>query len=155
MIIVGAGGHQNHRQEHSRRLQSREGLPRGADYENALSSAHHQVVPAEAARDTCNVYGKGVIGERAAQKLFAKFKNGDLDLEDTLRSERPSELYEKHMKALLKEDGRQTNPELAEKMKCVNCAVTISNHLQSIGFSQNLGAWVPHEFNETNKKIAF
>ncbi|UYV70793.1 hypothetical protein LAZ67_8000633 [Cordylochernes scorpioides] len=40
----------------------------------------------------CNVHGKCVIGERAAQKWFAKFKNGDLDLEDTPRSGRPSEL---------------------------------------------------------------
>ncbi|UYV73948.1 hypothetical protein LAZ67_11001559 [Cordylochernes scorpioides] len=30
--------------------------------------------------------------------------------------------------------------------------VTISNHLQSIGFSQKLEAWVPHELNETNKE---
>ncbi|UYV84391.1 SETMAR [Cordylochernes scorpioides] len=40
----------------------------------------------EAVWDICNVYGKGVIRERAAQKWFAKFKNGDLDLEDTPRS---------------------------------------------------------------------
>ncbi|UYV69745.1 K02A2.6-like [Cordylochernes scorpioides] len=63
---------------------------------------------AEAARDICNVYGKGVIGERAAQKWFGKFKNGDLDLEDTTRSGRPSEFDEEHLKGLLKEDGRQT-----------------------------------------------
>ncbi|UYV74835.1 hypothetical protein LAZ67_12001208 [Cordylochernes scorpioides] len=47
-------------------------------------------------------------GDRAAQKLFAKFKNGDLDLEDTPRSGRPSEFDEEHLKALLKEDGCQT-----------------------------------------------
>ncbi|UYV84967.1 hypothetical protein LAZ67_X004146 [Cordylochernes scorpioides] len=51
---------------------------------------------------------KGVIGERAAQKWFEKFKNGDLDLEETLRSGRPSEFDEEYLKALLKEDGRQT-----------------------------------------------
>ncbi|UYV73106.1 hypothetical protein LAZ67_10001839 [Cordylochernes scorpioides] len=42
---------------------------------------------AEAARDICNVYGKGVIGKRAAQKWFAKFKNCDLDLEDALEAD--------------------------------------------------------------------
>ncbi|UYV83500.1 hypothetical protein LAZ67_23001248 [Cordylochernes scorpioides] len=87
----------------------------------------------EAARDICNVYGKGVIGERAAQKWFAKFKNGDLDLEDTPRSGRPSEFDEEHLKALN------------------TSAVTTSNHLQSIGFSQKLGAWGPHELNETKE----
>ncbi|UYV83996.1 hypothetical protein LAZ67_X000847 [Cordylochernes scorpioides] len=119
-------------------------------FRHLLFFAFHQgQKAAEAARDICNVYGKGVIGERAAQKWFAKFKNGDLNLEDTPRSGRPSEFDEEHLKALLKEDGRQKTRELAEKMKC--SAVTISNHLQSIDFSQKLGAWVPHELNETNK----
>ncbi|UYV72994.1 hypothetical protein LAZ67_10001418 [Cordylochernes scorpioides] len=69
----------------------------------------------QAARDKFNVYGKGVIGERAAHKWFAMFKNDDLDLEDTPRSGRPSEFEEEHLKALLKEDGHQTTYELAEK----------------------------------------
>ncbi|UYV80625.1 hypothetical protein LAZ67_19001064 [Cordylochernes scorpioides] len=38
---------------------------------------------AEAARDIGNVYGKGDIGKRAAQKWFAKFKNADLDSKRT------------------------------------------------------------------------
>ncbi|UYV66823.1 hypothetical protein LAZ67_4003005 [Cordylochernes scorpioides] len=58
-----------------------------------------------------HVYGKGVIGERAAQKWFEKFKNDDLDLEDMPRSGRPSEFDEEHLKALLKEDGRQKIPD--------------------------------------------
>ncbi|UYV69314.1 hypothetical protein LAZ67_6003231 [Cordylochernes scorpioides] len=68
---------------------------------------------------------KGVIEVRAAQKWFAKFKNGDLDLEDTPRSGRPPEFDEEDLKTPLKEDGRQTTRELAEKMKC--SAMTISN----------------------------
>ncbi|UYV73730.1 hypothetical protein LAZ67_11000570 [Cordylochernes scorpioides] len=76
---------------------------------------HRGQKAAEAARDICNVYVKGVIGEREAQIWFAKFKNGDLDLEDTPQSRRPSEFDEEHLKALLKEDGRQTTRELAEK----------------------------------------
>ncbi|UYV81704.1 hypothetical protein LAZ67_20002056 [Cordylochernes scorpioides] len=43
---------------------------------------------------------------KSSTKWFAKFKNGDLDLEDTLRIGRPSEFDEDHPKALLKEDGR-------------------------------------------------
>ncbi|UYV71056.1 hypothetical protein LAZ67_8001560, partial [Cordylochernes scorpioides] len=65
---------------------------------------HRGQKAAEAARDISNVYGKGVIGERAAQKWFAKFKNGDRDLENTPRSGRPSEFDEEHLKALMKED---------------------------------------------------
>ncbi|UYV71429.1 hypothetical protein LAZ67_8003154 [Cordylochernes scorpioides] len=87
---------------------------------------HRDQKAAEAALDICKVYGKGVIGDRTAQKWSAKFKNGDLDLEDTPRSGRQSEFNEEHLKALLKEDGRQTSRELAEKIKYI--AMTISNH---------------------------
>ena len=79
---------------------------------------HRGQKAAEAARDICNVYGEGVIGERAAQKWFAKFKNGDFDLDDTPRSGRPSKFDEDRLKALLKEESRQTSRELADKMNC-------------------------------------
>ena len=85
-----------------------------------------------------------------AQKWFAKFKNGDFNLEDTPRSGRPSEFDENRLKALLKEDGRQTTCGLAEKMDC--SAMKISNHLQSIGFTQKLGAWLPHQLTVKNKE---
>ena len=61
------------------------------------------------------VYGKGVIGESTARKWFAKFKNGNFDIEDTPRSGRPSEFDEDHLKALLKEESCQTSCKLAEK----------------------------------------
>ena len=38
---------------------------------------------AEAAWDICMVYGKGVIGESTARKWFAKFKNGNFDIDNT------------------------------------------------------------------------
>ncbi|UYV61928.1 hypothetical protein LAZ67_1007092 [Cordylochernes scorpioides] len=69
---------------------------------------HRGQKAAEAARDISNLYVKGDIGKRAPQKWFAKFKNGDLDLEDTPRSGRPSEFVEEHLKALLKVDGQTT-----------------------------------------------
>lgn len=109
---------------------------------------HRGQKAAEAARDICSVYGEGVLAVSTAQKRFAKFKNGDV--EDSPRSGRPAEFDEEHLKALLKEDGRQTSRELAEKMNI--SAMTISRHLQSIGFTQKLGAWVPHELNEENKE---
>ena len=62
---------------------------------------------AEAARDICMVYGEGVIGESTARKWFAKFKNGNFDIDDTPRSGRPSEFDEDHLKALLKEESRK------------------------------------------------
>ena len=67
---------------------------------------HRGQKAAEAARDICMIYGEGVIGESTVRKWFAKFKNGNFDIEDTLRSERPTEFDEDHLKALLKEENR-------------------------------------------------
>ena len=73
---------------------------------------------AEAAQDICMVYGEGVIGESMARKWFAKFKNGNFDINDTPYSRRPSEFDEDHLKALLKEESHQTSCELAKKINC-------------------------------------
>ena len=105
---------------------------------------------AEATRDICMVCGKGVIGESTARKWFAKFKNGNFDIDDTPRSGRPSEFDENHLKALLKEESRQTSRELVEKINCDQ--KTILNHLHSMGFAEKLGVWLPHELSENNKK---
>lgn len=44
---------------------------------------HRSQKAAEAAREICNVYGERVISESTARKWFAKFKNGDFDVDDT------------------------------------------------------------------------
>ncbi|KAK6751516.1 hypothetical protein RB195_003109 [Necator americanus] len=72
----------------------------------------------EAARDICAVYGEDAITARTARNWFAKFKNGNFDLDDSLRSGRPSDFDEDSLKALLKEDDRRSSRELAEKMYC-------------------------------------
>ena len=96
------------------------------------------------------VYGEGVIGEFTARKWFAKFKNGNFDIDDTPWSGRPSEFDEDHLKALLKEESSLTSRELAEKINCDQ--KTIFNHLHSMGFAEKLGVWVPHELSENNKE---
>ena len=94
---------------------------------------------AEAAWDICMVYKEGVIDKSLARKWFAKFKNGNFDIDDTPCSGRPSEFDEDHLKALLKEESHQTSRELAEKMNCNQ--KMILNYLHSIGFAKKLGVW--------------
>ena len=48
---------------------------------------HRGQKAAEATRDICNVYGDGLIGESTTRKWFAKFKNGDFDVEHTSQRE--------------------------------------------------------------------
>ena len=59
------------------------------------------------------VYGLGVIGK--STKWFAKFKNGNFDIDDMPCSRRPSEFDKDHLKALL-EESHQTSHKLAKKM---------------------------------------
>ena len=96
------------------------------------------------------VYGEGVIGESTARKWFAKFKNGNFDINDMPHSGRPSEFDKDHLKAIFKEESSQTSRELAEKMNCDQ--KTILNHLHSMGFAKKLGVWVPYELSENNKE---
>ena len=107
-------------------------------FRHLLFFAFHRGQKAEAARDISMIYGEGVIGESTARKWFAKFKNGNFDINDTPRSGRPSQS--------IFEESRQ----LAEKMNCDQ--KTILNHLHSMGFAEKLGVWVPHELSENNKE---
>jgi hypothetical protein len=43
----------------------------------------------EAARNICVVYGEDSIAERTSQKWFVCFKQGNFDMNDTLRLGRP------------------------------------------------------------------
>ena len=72
-----------------------------------LFAFHQGQKAAEAAQDICMVYGKGVIGESMARKWFAKFKNGNFDIDNTPCSGRPSEFDKDHLKALLKEESHK------------------------------------------------
>ena len=111
---------------------------------------HRGQKAAEAARDICMLYGEGVIGESTARKWFAKFKNNNFDIDDTPYSGKSSKFDENHLKALLKEESRQTSCKLAKKINCDQ--KTILNHLHSMGFAEKLGVWVPHELSKNNKE---
>ena len=99
------------------------------------------------------VYGEGVIGKSTARKRFVKFKYGNFDINNMPCSTRSSEFDKDHLKALLKEESRQTSCELTEKMNCDQ--KTILNHLHSMGFAKKLGVWVTHELSENNKENHF
>ena len=96
------------------------------------------------------VYRKGVIGKSTARKWFAKFKNGNFDINNMPHSRRPSEFDKDHLKALLKEESHQTSHELAKKINCNQ--KTILNHLHLMGFAEKLGVWVPHELIKNSKE---
>ena len=90
----------------------------------------------KATRDICAVYGEDAIAERTGRDWFSRFKHNNFDLNDAPRSERPVEMDEDQRKDFLKENGRQTCRELAEKINCD--FVAISRHLQWVIPSSSL-----------------
>ena len=74
-----------------------------------LFAFHQGQKAAEAAWDICMVYREGLIGKSMARKWFAKFKNGNFDIDNMPRSGRPFEFDEDHFKALSKEESCQTS----------------------------------------------
>ena len=119
-------------------------------FRHLLFFAFYRGQKAEAAQDICMVYGEGVIGKSTAGKWFAKFKNGNFDIDNMPCSGRSSEFDKDHLKALLKKESRQTSRELAKKINCNQ--KTIINHLHSMRFEKKFGVWVPHELSENNKE---
>lgn len=103
----------------------------------------------EAARTIRNVYGEAAITDRAAQKWFSRFRDGNFDLSDADRQGRTPNFDEERLDVLLHENPRQTTRELAVEMECDQS--TIVRHLQSMGKVQKLGAWVPHALSQNNK----
>ena len=99
------------------------------------------------------IFGEGVIGESTARKWFAKFKNGNFDINNMPRSRRASEFDEDHLKALSKKESHQTSCELAEKINCNQ--KTILNHLYSMGFAKNWESGCLMSLVKTTKKITF
>ncbi|KFD49132.1 hypothetical protein M513_09956 [Trichuris suis] len=69
------------------------------------------------------VYEEEAISDRVARK------EGNFDLSDSARSERPSDFDEEKLNALVHEDPRQSTRELAEK---IGCSSLLARHRQAV-----------------------
>lgn len=103
----------------------------------------------QAAIDICLVYGENAVTARVCQKWFARFREGDFDLEDRERAGRPPELVSDDLEALLDENPRQSTRELGDKLNFNHS--TILRRLHEIGKTQKLGKWVPYKLSENSK----
>ncbi|GFV00161.1 histone-lysine N-methyltransferase SETMAR [Trichonephila clavipes] len=109
-----------------------------SDRENA-SQAHKKL---------CAVYGEEALKERQCQNWFAKFRSGDFSLKDEKLSDRPVEVDDDLIKAIIDSDHHSTTREIAEKLHVSH--TSIKNHLKQLGYVQKLDIWVPHELKETH-----
>ena len=98
---------------------------------------------AESHRILVDVYGEHALAEQTCRKWFARFKNGNFDLEDKERPGQPKKFEDEDLVTLLDEDPGQTLLELSSSLG-VDFS-TVSKRLKAIGMVQKQGTWVPHE----------
>ena len=67
---------------------------------------------AEAHRLLVETYGETALSEKSCLVWFQKFKNGEFDIEDKERRERPKVYEDAEVEALLGHDSCQTQEEL-------------------------------------------
>ena len=108
---------------------------------------------AVATRNINEAFGDGTANERTTQRWFAKFRYGDMSLENEPRGRPEAAVDDDKLKALIESDTRQTVRELGEKLGVHNS--TISRHLAAIGKVKKLDKWVPHELTEQHKTRRF
>ena len=109
-----------------------------------------------AAESNCilvEVYGDHALAERTCQKWFARFKSGNIDLEDEERPGQPQKFEGEELEALLDQDSCQTQEELAKPLGVTHQAIT--RRLKALEFIQKQRNWVPHESKPRDVKRRF
>ncbi|KFD56382.1 hypothetical protein M513_02837 [Trichuris suis] len=84
------------------------------------------------------VYGEEAISDRAARKWFSRFREGNFDLSDSARSERPSDFDEEKLNALVHENPRQSTRELAEKIGCGHVTLSRDDKIRRVSAAGSL-----------------
>jgi histone-lysine N-methyltransferase SETMAR len=103
----------------------------------------------EAASEICSVYGENAVTPRVCQKWFARFRDGNFQLEDQERAGRPRELNCEDLEAVVDENPRQSTRKLADILNFDQS--TILRRLNEIGKKCKLGKRVPYTLSETSK----
>lgn len=83
------------------------------------------------------------IDVRMCQRWFARFKNGDFDIEDKERPGQPKKFEDKELETLLNQDPSQTQKELAKTLGVTSPA--ISKRLKAMGMIRKVAHPVPYE----------
>ncbi|UYV62475.1 hypothetical protein LAZ67_2000729 [Cordylochernes scorpioides] len=75
---------------------------------------------------------------------------GDFELDNEPRGKPPQKFEDAELQALLDEDSTQTQEKLAKQLQVSQGAVSL--RLNSLGMTQKLSRWVPHELSERQQE---
>ncbi|UYV70516.1 MPP6 [Cordylochernes scorpioides] len=89
------------------------------------------------------VYSKHALSKSQCYRWFKKFQNGDFELDNEPHGKPPQKFEDAELQALLDEDSTQMQEKLAKQLQVSQGAVSL--RLNSLGMTQKLSRWVPHE----------
>ena len=107
---------------------------------------HLKKTAAESYRLLLEAYGEHSPTQKTCERWFARFRNGDFDLEDKKRPGQPKKFEDAELQALLDENSCRTQQELALVLNVDQ--TTIGKRLHAMRKIQKFGKWVPHQLNE-------
>jgi [histone H3]-lysine36 N-dimethyltransferase SETMAR len=100
----------------------------------------------KATEAVCNIHttmGEDVICYNTAKHWFARFKEGNYDLEDEPHPGKATQLDLDILKELIENEPRTSTRQLAERFECSHAAIEYQLH--KLGKKWKYGVWIPHE----------
>ncbi|UYV61808.1 SETMAR [Cordylochernes scorpioides] len=104
----------------------------------------------EAHRMLEEVYGDHDLSKSQCYRWFKKFQSGDFEPYIEPRGKPHQKLEDAELRALLDEDSTQAQEKLAKQLQVSQGAVSL--RLNSLGMTQKLSRWVPHELSERQQE---
>ena len=93
-----------------------------------------------------DIYGEEALKDRQCRNWFDKFHSGDFSFKDEQRSDRPNEVDDDQIKAIIESDHYVTVREIEEILKILKS--TIDRHIQRFELVKILDIWILHELEE-------
>lgn len=103
---------------------------------------------AQAHKKICAIYGDSALSDSTARKWFRRFREGNFDVKDALRTGRPITEKVDLILEKIKEDRHISTRDIAAELNIDH--VTVWNHLHNAGYTKKLDVWVPHQLTEKN-----
>ncbi|UYV71386.1 hypothetical protein LAZ67_8002914 [Cordylochernes scorpioides] len=94
------------------------------------------------------VYSDHALSKSQCYRWFKKFQSGDFELDNEPHGKPPQKFEDAELQALLDEDSTQMQEKLAKQLQVSQGAVSL--RLNSLGMTQKLSRWVPHENGSTS-----
>lgn len=107
---------------------------------------HEGLNAAQTHRKICEVYGENALQDSTVRKWFARFRAGNLNVEDEHRPGRPTVIEIDEIISLVTSNPLLTIKEL-EALTGASVG-TIWDRLHKAGFVNKRNVWLPHELND-------